>query len=70
MKPTLIGFNGVKPHAIILWYKGEQATSKTICYDEQELQQALARHNTPGDFYNTLEPSIHLMEVEKGELTA
>lgn len=60
MKPTLIGFNGLIPYAIILW----SGKYKTICYNEQEYLSALARHKTPGDFYYKLEPSIHLMEGE------
>lgn len=60
MKPTFIGFTGITPYAIIIW----SGKSKTICFDKQELDQALSRHNTPGDLYNTLEPSIHLVEAE------
>ena len=24
------------PHSVIVWYKGDKAVSKTICYDQQE----------------------------------
>lgn len=67
MKPTFIGFNGPTPYAIIIW----NGKCKTICYDKQELEKALARHNTPGDYYNTLEPSIYIVEGDEGDkLTA
>lgn len=63
MKPTLIGFNGPTPYAIILW----SGKYKTICYDKQELQEALERQTTPGDFFNSLEPSVHILEGGKIE---
>lgn len=56
----LVGYSGPKPFAIILWYKqGEdEPSSKTICYDENDVITAYKRYTTPGDLYNSLRPSI------------
>lgn len=62
MKPTYIGFNGLQPHAIIIWKRDGQQVSKTICYDEQELEEALARHIDGQDYYHQFKPSVHMME--------
>ncbi|MCH7321757.1 hypothetical protein LZ480_07605 [Solibacillus sp. MA9] len=64
MKPILMGFNGVSPLAIIFWYKPGEETPfcKTICYDEDDVIAMHNRHTTPGDFYNKLEPSVHLVD--------
>lgn len=60
MKLTYIGFNGPQPYAIILWLGNDkEPKSKTICYSKQEVEKSLARHTTPGDFYNGFTPSIH-----------
>ncbi|WP_341320848.1 hypothetical protein NSQ62_14515 [Solibacillus sp. FSL H8-0523] len=64
MKPTLIGYNGPPPLAIIFWYEaGEDEPSyKTVCYDEQDVEQMYKLHTAPVGLYSTLRPSVHLVD--------
>lgn len=58
LNPIFLGF-GVKPYAVIIWRKGDENKSKTICFDECELQTALAMHINPNGFYHRYEPKIY-----------
>lgn len=58
-----IGF-GVTPYAVVIWKKDDEAKSKTICYDEQALQDALAKQAVPNSFYSQFEPHVYMTEQE------
>lgn len=58
MNPTFLGF-GVTPYAVIIWRDGDEAKSKTICFDEYELQVAMAMHDNPKGFYHHYEPKVY-----------
>jgi len=58
MNPIFLGF-GVTPYAVIIWRDGDEAKSKTICFDELELQVALAMHDNPKGFYHQYEPKVY-----------
>jgi len=58
LNPIFLGF-GVKPYAVIIWRNGDENKSKTICFDERELQVALAMHVNPNGFYHRYEPKIY-----------
>lgn len=54
-----VGFT-TSPFAIVIWKKPEQAMQlacKTICYDEDEVQNALARQNQ--GCFKQLTPTVH-----------
>lgn len=53
-----LGFD-VTPYAVIIWRDGDEAKSKTICYDELEVQVALAMHADPKGFYHQYEPRVY-----------
>lgn len=57
-----LGYGGPVPLAIIFWYKGDMAYSKTICYTEDEVKDMYERHLTPGDIYSKMRPSINLVK--------
>lgn len=57
MKPTFLGFT-TQPYAIVVW-NFKQNQSKTICYSEADLQDALARYHTPGDLYFQVPHNVH-----------
>lgn len=54
----------VLPHAIIYWCLDGEIYFRTVCYDERELELALARHADPNDFYSNYSPSVDY--IEKG----
>ncbi|MFJ7663933.1 hypothetical protein ACIQXW_16305 [Lysinibacillus sp. NPDC097162] len=58
MNPIFLGF-GVKPYAIVIWRDGDEAKSKTICFDELDLQVALAMHADAKGFYHQYEPKVY-----------
>ncbi|KYG89017.1 hypothetical protein A0U40_13400 [[Bacillus] sp. KCTC 13219] len=61
---TYLGYNGPPPLAIILWYKPneDKPSSKTVCFDEQQVIDVYNRYLTPSDMYSKLKPSIHIIE--------
>lgn len=63
-----MGF-GVTPYAIIIWKKDDDAKSKSICYDKQALQDALAKHEVPNSFYSQFEPKVYYT-AQESELIA
>lgn len=65
MNPTFLGF-GATPYAVIVWRDGDEAKSKTICFDEIELQEGLAMHDNPNGFYHKFEPKVYYPELRKG----
>ena len=68
MNPTYLGF-GVTPYAIVIWKKGDEAKSKTICYNKQELQKALALQDVRNGFYSQFEPKVYYT-AQESELIA
>lgn len=63
MNPTFIGFNQ-PPHAIIFWLNEEsEMASKTVCYNEQDVQDMLAKHNAPAGLYS--EYSDYILEYNE-----
>lgn len=64
MNPIFLGF-GVTPYAVIIWRDGDEAKSKTICYDELEVEDALTMHADPQSFYNKFEPKVYYPEQRK-----
>lgn len=63
MNPIYLGF-GVTPFAVIIWRDGDEAKSKTICYDELEVQVALAMHTDPNGFYHKFQPNVYYTASE------
>lgn len=58
-----VGFT-TSPFAIVIWKKPEQAMQlvcKTICYDEDEVQNALDRQNQ--GYFKQLTPTVHYVGV-------
>ena len=51
------------PLAVIFWREPgkDEASYKTICYDEQDVITMCKRHTTDGDFYNKLVPSVQMV---------
>ncbi|MFJ7665576.1 hypothetical protein ACIQXI_00625 [Lysinibacillus sp. NPDC097195] len=64
MNPVFLGF-GATPYAVIIWRDGDEAKSKTICFDEIELQEGLAMHDNPNGFYHKFEPKVYYPEQRK-----
>lgn len=48
----LVGFKGVEPYIVLEWHDETGPRFKTICYDEEEMNEMLARHNDSTDFYS------------------
>ena len=67
MKPTLIGYGGPAPLAVIFWREPgkDEASFKSICYDEQDVINMYKRHTTKGDFYNKLMPSVQMVNSKE-----
>ena len=62
-----MGFDGPLPLAIIFWYKPneDEPSYKTVCYDEQDVEQMYKLHTAPVGLYSTLRPSVHLVDSDK-----
>ncbi len=50
---------GVTPYAVIIWRDGDEAKSKTICNDEEDIRIMLDRHKESNDFYHKYEPKVY-----------
>lgn len=48
-----------KPYAVIMWVKGEEPIAKTICYNQDDVNRALARHADKCDWYSQFTPMVH-----------
>lgn len=69
MKPTFIGFGPTTAKAVIFWLKDGDIVSKTVCYNEQDLQDMFEKHSAPGSLYSTFENyEVHF--IKKGEVVA
>ncbi|KFL44575.1 hypothetical protein CH76_01860 [Lysinibacillus sp. BF-4] len=56
-----VGFT-TSPFAIVIWKMPDmQLVCKTICYDEDEVQNALARQHQ--GFFKQLTPTVHYVGV-------
>lgn len=63
MNPTFIGFNQ-PPHAIIFWLNAEcEMASKTVCCNEEDVQDMLAKHKAPAGLYS--EYSDYILEYHE-----
>nr|DAM00137.1 MAG TPA: hypothetical protein [Caudoviricetes sp.] len=51
MKPTFIGFGPLTAKAFIFWKKDDDFIGKTVCYNDQDIQDMLDKFNTPGGLY-------------------
>ncbi|UII56690.1 hypothetical protein LS684_04285 [Cytobacillus spongiae] len=61
---SLVGFNGPKPYAVIIWILNGNQHAKTICYSEAEETQAIKRLHTSGDLYNRFDQAIIVRDNE------
>lgn len=43
-KVNYLGFQGIEPHSIIVWIKDNKQCGKTVCYSQDEVEQALEWH--------------------------
>lgn len=57
---TLLGYNGIQPHSMIIWKSNGEDKAKTVCYSADEERQALKRFYTVGDLYHSFD-SYHLI---------
>ncbi|WP_150284331.1 hypothetical protein [Rummeliibacillus sp. TYF-LIM-RU47] len=63
MTPTFIGFNQI-PYALIFWLNEDcDMVNKTVCYDEQDVQDMLAKHKAPVGLYS--EYSDYILEYHE-----
>ena len=69
MNPVFLGF-GVIPYAIIIWHMDGQAEHRTICGDEQDIQDMLERHQTEGDFYSRYDAAKVYYPAQREEMIA
>ena len=51
-------WRGVVPFAVIIWLEDGEEKCRTVCYEESELVDQLARHEVVGDFYASLAPVV------------
>lgn len=52
-----IGFNGPKPHSVIIWMMNGEPKAKTVCYSADDEIEALDRHMND-KFYSQFKPLI------------
>jgi len=54
-----------KPYAVIMWTKDEEPIAKTICYNQGDVDRALARHADQGDWYSQFTPMVHGVDSDE-----
>ena len=70
MRSTYVQRVGVTttPFAIVIWKMPDmQLACKTICYDENEVQNTLSRQHQ--GFFKQLVPTVHYVEVAVSDIS-
>ncbi|MBC1887998.1 hypothetical protein HCA63_06490 [Listeria booriae] len=53
-KVNVIGFDGPDPELTILWFSSGKAVAKTICYDNEDYQNAMAHKASRYEGYEVI----------------